>query len=149
MTTTGVHKAAAIDIARAEAEAARQVPRQSSEDRWRPKDHSEGGQVYSLRIPTSRLAQLKKIADRLGKKPTVLLRQWVLERLDLENAKAEWEIDKSYLRSAEVHLAAAEHSATHIGVGTYAFRPPTISASSAPAAAYSITAAISRSKYSA
>lgn len=41
-------------------------------------------QVYSLRIPAERLAQLRHVADARGEAPTALLRRWVLERLDQE-----------------------------------------------------------------
>lgn len=46
----------------------------------------EASQVYSVRIPVDRLAQLRQLADERGVAPTVLLRQFVLERLDQETA---------------------------------------------------------------
>lgn len=46
----------------------------------------EASQVYSVRIPVDRLAQLRQLADEKGIAPTVLLRQFVLERLDQELA---------------------------------------------------------------
>jgi hypothetical protein len=46
----------------------------------------EASQVYSVRIPVDRLAQLRQLADERGVAPTALLRQFVLERLDIETA---------------------------------------------------------------
>jgi hypothetical protein len=46
----------------------------------------EASQVYSVRIPVDRLAQLRQLADERGVAPTALLRQFVLERLDQETA---------------------------------------------------------------
>ncbi len=43
-------------------------------------------QVYSVRIPVDRLAQLRQLADERNVAPTALLRQFVLERLDVETA---------------------------------------------------------------
>lgn len=43
---------------------------------------TDPSQVYPIRIPVSRLRQLRSVADRLGVRPTALIRQWVLERLD-------------------------------------------------------------------
>lgn len=44
-----------------------------------PKDPS---QVYSLRLPVDRLAELRQIADRSAVAPSALMRRWVLEKLD-------------------------------------------------------------------
>lgn len=46
----------------------------------------EASQVYSVRIPVDRLAQLRQLADERNVAPTALLRQFVLERLDVETA---------------------------------------------------------------
>lgn len=46
----------------------------------------EASQVYSVRIPVDRLAQLRQLADARDVAPTALLRQFVLERLDQETA---------------------------------------------------------------
>jgi hypothetical protein len=46
----------------------------------------EASQVYSVRIPVDRIAQLRGLADERGVAPTALVRQFVLERLDLETA---------------------------------------------------------------
>jgi hypothetical protein len=46
-------------------------------------------QVYSVRIPVTRLRELRHVADQLDTQPTVLIRQWVLERLDQLTAASE------------------------------------------------------------
>src|ERR1022692_2058781 len=78
------------DLLAAEAEAAEQL---SDEDdlgpnyapRHPPRDPS---QVYSVRIPVSRLEQLRQRAADEGVAPSALMRQWVIERLDVsENVK--------------------------------------------------------------
>lgn len=66
--------------ARAEAEERGEVPL-SPGQRGR-KRASDPSQVYSVRIPVSRLRELRHIAEQLDVQPTVLIRQWVLERLD-------------------------------------------------------------------
>lgn len=43
-------------------------------------------QVYSLRIPVHRLEELRLVAVAAGLEPSVLMRQWVLERLDAERS---------------------------------------------------------------
>ncbi len=43
-------------------------------------------QVYSVRIPVSQLEALRVAAAKVGKAPSTLMREWVLERL----AAAEW-----------------------------------------------------------
>lgn len=43
---------------------------------------ADPSQVYAVRIPVSRLRELKEVADKLDIPPTVLIRQWVIERLD-------------------------------------------------------------------
>lgn len=44
----------------------------------------EPSQVYSVRIPTDRLDQLRRLAAARGAAPTALIRDWVVERLDAE-----------------------------------------------------------------
>ncbi len=39
-------------------------------------------QVYSIRIPVDKLEALRVHAERLGTKPSVLIRQWALEKLE-------------------------------------------------------------------
>lgn len=41
-------------------------------------------QVYTLRMPADRLAELRAIAEQFGEQPSTLMRRWVLERLDIE-----------------------------------------------------------------
>ncbi|MDN5918649.1 MAG: hypothetical protein L0I76_26710 [Pseudonocardia sp.] len=43
---------------------------------------NDPSQVYAVRIPTSRLRELREVADQLGIPPTTLIRSWVLDRLD-------------------------------------------------------------------
>ncbi|MHB8451847.1 MAG: hypothetical protein ACYDAQ_15580 [Mycobacteriales bacterium] len=43
-------------------------------------------QVYAVRIPLSRLAELRALAEEIGEPPTALIRRWVLEQLDAANA---------------------------------------------------------------
>jgi hypothetical protein len=39
-------------------------------------------QVYSVRIPTDRIEQLRSVAISQGTTPSALIRMWVVERLD-------------------------------------------------------------------
>lgn len=43
-------------------------------------------QVYSIRVPVDRLEQVRVLAKGRGVKPTIMLRGWILERLDIETA---------------------------------------------------------------
>jgi hypothetical protein len=52
----------------------------------KPRPPKDPAQVYSIRIPVDRLEQLRILADRAGKRPTTMMREWVLERLDIELA---------------------------------------------------------------
>lgn len=45
-------------------------------------------QVYSIRVPVERLEQVRAIAKERGIAPTAMLRDWVLQQLDAEVAKA-------------------------------------------------------------
>jgi len=66
--------------ARAEAEDRGEIaPAPGQRGRKRAADPS---QVYTVRIPASRLHELREVAARLGVQPTALIRQLVLERLD-------------------------------------------------------------------
>ena len=42
-------------------------------------------QVYTMRMPADRLAELRAIANQSGEQPSALMRRWVLERLDAES----------------------------------------------------------------
>jgi hypothetical protein len=90
------------DLLAAEAEAAEQfrdeddlgptyVPRHPAKD---------PSQVYSVRIPVSRLDQLRKRAAQEGVAPSALMRQWVIERLDADEGM------KRTVSSLEALLAA-------------------------------------------
>jgi len=48
----------------------------------RPKAPRSPAQVYSVRIPVDRIEELRVVAERQGKLPTALIREWVIERLD-------------------------------------------------------------------
>src|SRR5262249_46577741 len=49
---------------------------------------SDPSQVYTVRIPVSRLRELRAIAAELGEPPATLIRRWVLERLDAAGPEA-------------------------------------------------------------
>ena len=44
----------------------------------------EAGQVYSIRIPAEKLRQVRQVAELDGVQPSVMMREWVLERLEKE-----------------------------------------------------------------
>lgn len=72
--------------ARHEAEERGEVePRPGQRARRQATDPS---QVYSVRIPVDRIEQLRLLAVERGVAPTALLRQFVLERLDVESVPA-------------------------------------------------------------
>ncbi len=50
-----------------------------------PKPQGEVGQVYSIRIPVSQIAELEQIAAERGEAPRTMIREWVLERLKSES----------------------------------------------------------------
>jgi hypothetical protein len=53
-----------------------------------PKPEGEVGQVYSIRIPVARIAELEEVAATRGEPPRTMLREWVLERLEDETRRA-------------------------------------------------------------
>ncbi|MGH4019305.1 MAG: hypothetical protein ACRDT0_08730 [Pseudonocardiaceae bacterium] len=62
--------------------------------------------VYGLRLPAERIEQLRRIADARGVEPSVLARQWVIDRLDAaeqvrDQAEERWERD---VRATTDHL---------------------------------------------
>jgi hypothetical protein len=76
------------DLLAAEAEAAEQLRDEDDlgptcAPRHPPRDPS---QVYSVRIPVSRLEQLRRRAADEGVAPSALMRQWVIERLDVNES---------------------------------------------------------------
>ncbi len=70
--------------ARAEAEERGEVEPARGQRGRRPA--ADPSQVYAVRIPVSRLQELRQVADKLGVPPTALIRQWVIERLDFVRA---------------------------------------------------------------
>jgi hypothetical protein len=71
--------------ARADAEERGEVPPMPGQrGRRRSKDPA---QVYAVRIPVSRLEELRLLADELGVQPTGLIRRWVLENLDAARSR--------------------------------------------------------------
>lgn len=50
----------------------------------RTRAENRSSQVYTVRMPTDRLTELRAVADELGEQPSSLMRRWVLERLDAE-----------------------------------------------------------------
>lgn len=58
-------------------------PREATDDDYsRPRAPRDPSQVYSVRIPASRIEQLRRVAQDRGIAPTTLIRHWVIERLD-------------------------------------------------------------------
>lgn len=51
---------------------------------YRNRPRSEPSLLYNLRMPASRLEQLRQLAEGAGVRPSALMRQWVIERLDRE-----------------------------------------------------------------
>lgn len=66
---------------------------------------SSGQAVYGLRLPTERIAQLRRLAEARGVEPSVLARGWMIEQLDRaeadDPAADRWERD---LRATTDHL---------------------------------------------
>ena len=52
----------------------------------RNRPRAEPSLLYNVRMPASRLEQLRDLARREGLPPSTLMRQWVIERLDQELA---------------------------------------------------------------
>ena len=57
---------------------------EDASDYHRPAPPTEPSQVYSVRIPLERLEALRLVASRKSVRPSTLMRQWVIERLDNE-----------------------------------------------------------------
>jgi hypothetical protein len=49
-----------------------------------PKPEGRAGHIYPIPIPVARIADLESVAAARGDAPRRMLRQWVLERLDVE-----------------------------------------------------------------
>ncbi|MGH8902013.1 MAG: hypothetical protein ACRDYA_10095 [Egibacteraceae bacterium] len=75
-----------MDIARVLGEEATLAERERDHERdyVRVPPPGEPAQVYSLRLPVDRLEQLRRVAARDDEAPSVMIRRWVLERLDRE-----------------------------------------------------------------
>ncbi len=54
-------------------------------------------QVYSVRIPPEALAALRRLADARGQLPSVLIREWVLDRLRQETSGEELLVSRDEL----------------------------------------------------
>jgi hypothetical protein len=98
------------DLLAAEAEAAEQF---RDEDDLGPtyaprRTAKDPSQVYSVRIPVGRLAQLRKRAAQEGVAPSALMRQWVIERLDADEGAKRTVSDLEALLAAVI---AARQSA--------------------------------------
>lgn len=52
-----------------------------------PKPEGDVGQVYSIRIPVSQIAELEQVAADRGEPPRTMIREWVLERLKRESSR--------------------------------------------------------------
>lgn len=50
----------------------------------RPSPPASPAQVYSVRIPVDQIEMLRRLASAKGERPSSLMRQWVLERLQEE-----------------------------------------------------------------
>jgi phage terminase small subunit len=74
--------------ARAVAEAEGRGERAPARGQRARRNADGASQVYSVRIPVDRIAQLRRLAETRGVAPTALLRQFVLERLDIESDTA-------------------------------------------------------------
>ena len=83
--------------ARAEAEERGDVrPEPGQRGRKRAEDPS---QVYTVRIPVSRLRRLRELAEDLGIAPSALIRQWVIERLDESGAQDQQTAPERYVQT--------------------------------------------------
>lgn len=70
------------DVLAQEAEAAESLPSVTGNYVRNRRVAKDPSQVYSLRLPVDRIAELRKIADGAGVAPSALMRRWVLEKLD-------------------------------------------------------------------
>jgi hypothetical protein len=64
--------------------------------------------VYSVRIPVSRVEELRRVAEAAGMEPSAMVRRWVLERLDTEQSEEGGTAEQ--VKEALVHLLAALRS---------------------------------------
>ena len=61
--------------------------------------------VYSVRIPVSRVEELRRVAAAAGMEPSAMVRHWVLERLDSELSEEGRTAEQ--VKEALMHLLAA------------------------------------------
>lgn len=53
----------------------------------RPLPPRTPSQIYTVRVPVDRVEELRRLADARGVRPSVLVRQWLLEKLDEESRR--------------------------------------------------------------
>ena len=80
------HDEMAAAIARAEELDALEEERE--EDYVHVQPPRDPAQVYSIRIPSDRIEQLRRVARDRGTRPSTLIRDWVLQKLDDEGRGA-------------------------------------------------------------
>ncbi len=94
--------------AQAEAEERGDIrPTPGQRGRKRAEDPS---QVYTVRIPVSRLRRLRELADSLGIAPSALIRQLVIERLDETGVQ-----DQPTMPEGEAQAIDAERNGLRLG----------------------------------
>lgn len=75
---------------------------------------TDPSQVYAVRIPVSQLRKLREAADSLNMQPSVLIRQWVIERLNALDASSVSPLGESQpLDSGEVKLGPRRVPVVH------------------------------------
>ncbi|GAA0216701.1 hypothetical protein GCM10010492_13180 [Saccharothrix mutabilis subsp. mutabilis] len=100
--------------AQAEAEERGEVaPPRGQRGRKRAEDPS---QVYAVRIPVSRINELRELAESLDVPPSALIRQWVIEKLDaakdsaVSDSAPVFRMGADSLAPGEVRLGPARQS---------------------------------------
>ncbi len=73
-------------LERLSAEADRAEATRDAKLAYRRRRPNGGQAVYGLRLPTERIAQLRRIAEARGIEPSVLARAWMIEQLDRAEA---------------------------------------------------------------
>ena len=82
-------------------------------DYARPLPPRNPAQVYSVRIPVDRLADLKALADSNDVAPSAMIRDWVLERLDSEGDPSTLESIADEAAKATARLRSAIKKSRH------------------------------------
>ncbi len=75
---------------------------------FRSRGSSAASNVYTLRMPADRLAELRDLAENQHEQPSVLMRRWVLERLDSER------VHQSDIADVRQMLSRALHKLDHL-----------------------------------